>query len=64
MDGKSRYSGMTVNERLYVSGLIDKYYEAVNEKNVDAASSILKSVDLRENNVRAILKFEGLVDDY
>jgi DNA/RNA endonuclease YhcR with UshA esterase domain len=63
MDGKSKYSGMTVNERLYVSGLIDKYYEAVKEKNVDAASSIHKSVDLGENNITAILKFDGLVND-
>jgi len=29
MDSKSKYSGMTLNERLYISGLIDKYYEAV-----------------------------------
>lgn len=60
MDSKSKYSGMTVNERLYISGLIDKYYEAVREKDIDAAISILKAVDLSEDNIRAILRFNGL----
>lgn len=65
MDGKSKYSGMTVNERLYINGLIDKYYEAVREKDIDAAISILKAVDLGEENIRANLKFDGLIsDDY
>ncbi len=65
MDGKSKYSGMTVNERLYISGLIDKYYEAVREKDIDAAISILKAVDLGEENIKANLKFDGLIsDDY
>jgi hypothetical protein len=65
MDGKSKYSGMTVNERLYISGLIDKYHEAVMEKDIDAAISILKAVDLGEDNIRANLKFDGLItDDY
>lgn len=65
MDGKSKYSGITVHERLYVSGLIAKYDEAVKEKDIDVAISILKSVDLREDNITAILKFDGLIsDDY
>lgn len=63
MDGKSKYSGMTVNERLYISGLIDKYYEAVREKDIDAAISILKAVDLGEDNIMANLKFAGLISD-
>ena len=65
MDNKSKYSGMTVNERLYVSGLSDKYHVAVKEKDIDAAISILKAVDLGEENIKAILKFSGLIsDDY
>jgi hypothetical protein len=65
MEGKSKYSGMTVNERLYLSGLIAKYDEVVKEKDIDGAISILKSVDLGEDNIRAILKFHGLIsDDY
>ncbi|ALL07316.1 hypothetical protein AQ505_18590 [Pedobacter sp. PACM 27299] len=63
MDGKSKYSGMTVNERLYLSGLIDKYYEAVRGKDIDAVISILKAVDLGDDNIRANLKFGGLIND-
>lgn len=63
MDSKSKYSGMTVNERLYISGLIDKYYEVVREKDINAAISILKAVDLGEDNIRANLKFDGLISD-
>ncbi|WP_276090960.1 hypothetical protein [Pedobacter sp. JY14-1] len=65
MDSKNEYSGMTVNERLYVSGLSDGYYEAVKEKDIESAISILKAVDLGEENIKAILKFSGLIgDDY
>lgn len=63
MDGKSKYLGMTVNERLYLSGLIDKYYEAVRGKDIDAVISILKAVDLGDDNIRANLKFGGLIND-
>ncbi len=65
MDSKSKYLGMTVNERLYVSGLIDRFYAAVKEKDIDAAISILKAVDLSEENIKPILEFQGLIsDDY
>lgn len=63
MDNKSKYLGMTVNERLYVSGLIDRFYVAVKEKDIDAAISILKAVDLGEKNIRAILEFDGLISN-
>lgn len=63
MNGKSKYLGMTVNERLYLSGLIDKYYEAVRGKDIDAVVSILKAVDLGDDNIRANLKFGGLIND-
>lgn len=63
MDDKSKYSGMTVNERLYISGSIEKYDEAVREKDIAAAISILETVDLGEDNIRAILNFDGLISD-
>ena len=52
---------MTVNERLYVSGLIDKFYDSVNKKDTDTAVLILEAVDLGEENIEAILKFNGLI---
>ena len=61
MDNK--YGGMTVNERLYVAGLIDDFYLAVEKKNVEKVVSVLKAVELGEDNTKAILKSKGLIND-
>lgn len=44
MDNK--YAGMTVNERLYVAGLLDEFEEAVSDKNTEKSIRILKKVEL------------------
>ncbi len=54
------YGGMTVNERLYISGLFDAYYEAVKERDVRLATAILEDVDLTVDNIIPILKSSGL----
>lgn len=59
MDNK--YAGMTVNERLYVSGLIEEFEKAVGEKNTDDAVRILKEVELTEANIKPILEKLGLL---
>ncbi|MFD2187702.1 hypothetical protein [Aquimarina celericrescens] len=51
---------MTVNERLYVSGLMDDYEKAVSDKNIDKIKSILKQVELNESSIAPILKSLGL----
>jgi hypothetical protein len=53
MDDK--YVGMTVNERLYVSGLMDKFDNAVKRKDVSTIVSILKKVELKEESIKPIL---------
>lgn len=53
MDDK--YIGMTVNERLYVSGLIDKFDNAVKRKDVSTIVSILEKVELKEESIKPIL---------
>ncbi|AZI24070.1 hypothetical protein EA772_01445 [Pedobacter sp. G11] len=59
---ENKYSGMTVNERLYVSGLINEFDKAVKEKDVGKVRSILNEVDIRdEESIEAILKQEGLI---
>ncbi len=58
MDAK--YAGMTVNERLYASGLMDECDRAVREKNTTEVVRILKEVELTDENIRQILESWGL----
>ncbi len=58
MDNK--YAGMTVNERLYVSGLLDEFEKAVSEKNTDEVVRILRKVELTDANIKPILEKWGL----
>jgi len=58
MDNK--YAGMTVNERLYVAGLLDKFEKAVSEKKTEEAIRILKEVELTDENIKPILEKWGL----
>nr|WP_320120062.1 hypothetical protein [uncultured Marinifilum sp.] len=51
---------MTVNERLYISGLMDEYDKAVEEKNVDKIREILQKVELDETSIKPILEQLGL----
>jgi hypothetical protein len=55
-----KYSGMTVNERLYASGKIDEFDVAVKKKDVEKIKSILKEVEVDEAAIKAILKEYGL----
>ena len=49
---------MTVNERLYVAGMLTDYDKAVERKDVEAISEILRKVYLNEENIKAIIEFE------
>jgi hypothetical protein len=55
-----KYAGMTVNERLYASGLINKFDEAVAQKDIKKIISILKKVDLTDESIKPILERLGL----
>jgi len=55
-----RYKGMTVNERLYVSGYMDEYDKAVKEKDVNKIREILQKVELNEKSIKPILEYLGL----
>ena len=54
MDNK--YAGMTVNERLYVSGLMREFDEAVKQKNSEKVRAILEKVELNEASIKPILE--------
>ena len=57
----NKYGGMTVNERLYVSGLMDKFNKAVEGRSVEEVIYILNEVEINtDENISAILKSVGL----
>ena len=49
-----------MNERLYVSGLIDEYDKAVERKDAQKVREILEKVELTEPNIEPILEQLGL----
>lgn len=53
---ENKYAGMTVNERLFVSGLMDEFDEAVQKKDVLKVRSILTKVELKEESIEPILE--------
>jgi len=58
-----KYKVMTVNERLYVSGLMNEFDMAVKEKDIAKVKAILKSVELNEESVKPILLELGLMEE-
>ena len=57
-----KYKGMTVNERLYVSDLIDAFDQAAKEKDVEKVVEILKEVEITdESAIEDILKELGFL---
>jgi molecular chaperone GrpE (heat shock protein) len=58
MDNK--YKGMTVNERLWASGLSDEFDKAVKDKDANKATRILEEVELTKPNIDPILEKHGL----
>lgn len=45
-DDRIDYSGMTVNERLYVAGLLEKFDAAARSRNRNEMLNILRKVDV------------------
>ena len=51
-----KYKGMTVNERLYVSGYMDEFDKAVKEKDFQKVKLILEAIELNEESIKPILE--------
>ncbi len=51
-------SGMTINERLYLSGLLDDFEKAAKQKNKVELKSILEKVYLNSESIEAIIENE------
>lgn len=58
MDDK--YRGTTVNERLYLSGRMDEFDIAIEQKNVALVIEIFEEVELTDANIDPILNKHGL----
>lgn len=60
----NQYAGMTVNERLYVSGLMEEFDTAVQERDIDRIRLILSSVGLADENIGPVLEQLGIPDRF
>jgi hypothetical protein len=58
-----KYKGMTVNERLYASGLLEQFDKAVETKNIEEVIRILRIVELSDESIKPILESKGLYSD-
>ncbi len=63
MCNNNKYKGMTVNERLYVSGLMEEFDKAIKNKDIDKVKLILKKVGLKEPSIKPILESYGLISN-
>jgi hypothetical protein len=57
---ENKFAGMTVNERLFVSGFMDEFDRAVEARDVDRIRGILSDVELTEESIGPILEQLGL----
>lgn len=53
---QNRYGGITVNERLVIANKMDEFDNAIDNKDTLRIIEILKSVELTDDNINAILK--------
>lgn len=51
-----RYDAMTVNERLVVAGLMNKFDQAVGARDVESLKRVLRQVELSDENIAAIVE--------
>ncbi|QJB69908.1 hypothetical protein [Parasphingorhabdus halotolerans] len=54
--GKRDYGGMTVNERLFASGLLDDFDRALAKGDKAAIEDILEQVDVDPNLAKSLLR--------
>jgi hypothetical protein len=60
---KENYLEMTVNERLYASGLIAEFDKAKKKKDKEALVTILKKIQVDDPSIKKILTDAGITPD-
>jgi hypothetical protein len=55
-----KYGGMTVNERLFVSGLDSEFQAAIGRGDTTRFIEILKTVELNDETIEALLRKYGM----
>ena len=58
-----KFSGMTVNERLYDVGLMNEFESCLKQKDFEKIKSILKKVELNEDSIIEIINSLALRDN-
>lgn len=53
--GNDNLESMTVNERLYVTGLMDKYEKAVEARDIEKVKSILRNLKVDEESISLVI---------
>ena len=54
-DRRESYNAMTVNERLFVAGLMDEFDHSVRVRDVESLTRILREVQLDDEDIAAII---------
>ena len=58
---ENKFSGMTLNERLCVGGLIHDFDNCLKQKDIEGIKSILKKVELNEESIFEIINSLELI---
>ena len=58
-----KFSGMAVNEQLYVTGLTNDFETCLKQKDFKEINSILKKVELNEDSIIEIINSLALRDN-
>lgn len=53
---QNKYSGMTVNERLFHAGLLDDFDKSIEEQDKTKLVLVLEKVFLSQENIEAIIE--------
>jgi hypothetical protein len=57
---ESKFTGMTVNERLYVGGLMNDFDNCLKQKDVEGIKYILRKLELNEESIFDVIISLGL----